>query len=60
MTSVNLKGYSYKNLSSRLRVQANNVGEDGWSSAARLMINAADTLDHLVELGVIELENDDE
>ena len=60
MTPINLKGYSYKNLPSRLRVQAKNVGEDGWSSAARLMINAADTLDHLVELGVIELENDND
>jgi hypothetical protein len=57
---VNLKGYSYKNLSSRLRVQAKNVGGDGWSNASRLMINAADTLDYLVELGVIELENDDD
>lgn len=59
MVPVNLKGYSYKNLSKRLRVQAKNVGGDGWSNAERLMKNAADTLDHLVELGVIELETDD-
>ncbi len=58
MESINLKGLAYKNLSTRLRVQAKNVGEDGWANASRLMNNPADTLDHLVELGLIELEID--
>jgi hypothetical protein len=59
MVPVSLKGLSYKNLPSRLRVQAKNVGADGWLNAERLMENAADTLDHLVELGLIELEMED-
>jgi len=38
---------SYKDLSARLRVQAENVEEDGWFNAARLMRGAADELEEL-------------
>lgn len=55
---IDLKGKAYKNLPSRLRVQARNVSDDGWSNAGRLMLNAAETLEYLVEQGVIEMEID--
>lgn len=43
-----LDGMMYKDLPNRLRTQAKNVRNDGWASASRLMINAADTIDFLI------------
>jgi len=48
MKRIDLKGKMYDDLPRRLRTQAKNVESDGWLSAARLMINAADTIDFLI------------
>lgn len=42
---VVLEGIMLPNLQERLLQQAENVEEDGWCAAARLMRNAADVLD---------------
>lgn len=56
---VDLKGLAYKNLPERLDRAANNIENDGWLSAARLMRNAADVLQDLHDRGLIKLEIDD-
>ena len=48
MNKSDLEGKMYKDLPRRLRTQAKNVELDGWSSAARLMRNAADTIEYLL------------
>jgi len=48
MKRIDLKGKMYDDLPRRLRTQAKNVESDGWLSAARLMRNAADTIDFLI------------
>lgn len=57
---VNLNGLAYKNLPERLDRAANNIENDGWLSAARLMRNAADVLQDLHDRGLIKLEIDNE
>ena len=57
---VDLKGLAYKNLTERLDRAANNIENDGWLSAARLMRNAADVLQDLHDRGIIRLEMDNE
>lgn len=59
MVPVDLKGLAYKNLPERLDRAANNIENDGWLSAARLMRNAADVLLDLHDRGLIKLEIDD-
>jgi len=53
---LELDGLVYKNLTHRLNNLAKNVELDGHCNAARLMRNAADTLDHLEKLGLIKLD----
>lgn len=48
MKRTDLKGKMYDDLPRRLRTQAKNVELDGWCSAARLMRNAADTIEYLL------------
>lgn len=55
MLPIDLTEETLANLSARLRVQADNVEVDGHLNAKRLMLNAADIIEHLDETGIIKV-----
>lgn len=57
---VDLNGKMYKNLPERLRTQSRNVLMDGWANAHRLMHNAADTIEYLIDNGIILVDDKDD